>query len=77
MALGRENPNDAVPGLVTDGYNEQKQRGMYRRWAELMDAQRWNEIPPSEPSAGPATEEHDAMAGELAPEQRETLGSPC
>jgi hypothetical protein len=45
-----------------------------RRWAEPIDAQSRDEIPPSEPSGGPATEEHDAMAGELAPEQRETLG---
>ncbi len=47
MAMGRENPHDVVPGLVTDGYNEQNQRGMYRRWAELMAAKRWAEIPPT------------------------------
>jgi hypothetical protein len=46
MAMGRANPNDVVPGLVTDGYNEQNQRGMYRRWAELMDARSWDSIPP-------------------------------
>ena len=48
-----------------------------RRWAELMDALGRDEIPPSEPSGGPATEEHDAMAGERAPEERQTLGSSC
>jgi hypothetical protein len=26
-ALGRKNPHDVLPGLVTDGYNEQNQRG--------------------------------------------------
>jgi hypothetical protein len=45
MALGRENPNDVVPELGTDGYNEQNQRGMYRRWAEQMEAKSWEEIP--------------------------------
>jgi ethylbenzene dioxygenase alpha subunit len=52
MALGRENPHDVVPGLVTDGYNEQNQRGMYRRWAELMDAKSWDEIPPKRAKRG-------------------------
>jgi hypothetical protein len=51
-ALGRKNPHDVVPGLVTDGYNEQNQRGMYRRWAELMDAQSWDEIPPKRAKRG-------------------------
>ena len=41
MAMGFENPQDVVPGLVTDDYNEQNQRGMYRRWAQLMEAEPW------------------------------------
>jgi hypothetical protein len=36
MAMGLENSQDVVPGLVTDDFNEQNQRGMYRRWAQLM-----------------------------------------
>jgi hypothetical protein len=36
MAMGFENAQDVVPGLVTDDFNEQNQRGMYRRWAQLM-----------------------------------------
>jgi hypothetical protein len=51
-ALGRKNPYDVVPGLVTDGDNEPNQRGMYRRWAELMDAQSWDEIPPKRAKRG-------------------------
>lgn len=41
MAMGFENPHDVVPGLVTDDFNEQNQRGMYRRWAQLMAAENW------------------------------------
>ncbi len=46
MALGRENANDVVPGLVTDDYNEQNQRGMYRRWLAFMEAETWHDLPP-------------------------------
>lgn len=46
MALGHENPQDVVPGLVTDDYNEQNQRGMYKRWAEFMTARSWEELRP-------------------------------
>jgi len=41
MAMGFENSHDVVPGLVTDDYNEQNQRGMYWRWAQLMEAENW------------------------------------
>ncbi len=44
MAMGIENANDVIPGLCTDGYNEQNQRQMYKRWAELMDAESWEEV---------------------------------
>jgi len=46
MAMGFENPHDVVPGLVTDDYNEQNQRGMYRRWAQLMEAESWAGLTP-------------------------------
>ncbi len=44
MAMGAENDNDVIPGLCTDGYNEQNQRQMYKRWAALMDAESWDEV---------------------------------
>ncbi len=44
MAMGAENAHDVIPGLCTDGYNEQNQRQMYRRWAALMDAASWVEV---------------------------------
>lgn len=44
MAMGAENANDVIPGLCTDGYNEQNQRQMYKRWAALMDAESWQEV---------------------------------
>jgi phenylpropionate dioxygenase-like ring-hydroxylating dioxygenase large terminal subunit len=44
MAMGAENANDVIPGLCTDGYNEQNQRQMYKRWAALMDAATWAEL---------------------------------
>jgi phenylpropionate dioxygenase-like ring-hydroxylating dioxygenase large terminal subunit len=46
MALGFENPHDVVPGWVTDDYNEQNQRGMYKRWRAFMEAESWNELAP-------------------------------
>jgi phenylpropionate dioxygenase-like ring-hydroxylating dioxygenase large terminal subunit len=46
MALGFENPNDVVPGWVTDDYNEQNQRGMYKRWRAFMEAESWNALAP-------------------------------
>jgi len=46
MAMGYENPHDVVPGLVTDDFNEQNQRGMYKRWAEFMEAGSWNDLVP-------------------------------
>ncbi len=46
MALGQENPHDVVPGWVTDDYNEQNQRGMYRRWRAFMEATSWNDLVP-------------------------------
>ena len=44
MAMGAENANDVIPGLCTDGYNEQNQRQMYKRWAALMDAKTWADV---------------------------------
>ena len=46
MAMGYENPQDVVPGLVTDDFNEQNQRGMYKRWAEFMEAESWSDLVP-------------------------------
>jgi len=46
MAMGYENPHDVVPGLVTDDFNEQNQRGMYKRWAEFMEAESWSDLVP-------------------------------
>lgn len=46
MAMGFENPQDVVPGLVTDDFNEQNQRGMYRRWIEFMEAASWADLHP-------------------------------
>ncbi len=47
MAMGYENAHDVVPGLVTDDYNEQNQRGMYRRWAAFMTARSWDDLYPN------------------------------
>ena len=46
MALGFENANDVVPGLVTDDFNEQNQRGMYKRWRAFMEAASWRDLAP-------------------------------
>lgn len=46
MALGFNSIADVVPGSVTDDYNEQNQRGMYKRWQAFMEANSWNELLP-------------------------------
>ena len=35
-----------LPGVVTDRTAEQNARGFYQRWAALMEAKGWDEIPP-------------------------------
>ena len=42
---------DFPTGLVDNIPSEQNQRGYYRRWAELMDAESWNDLYPKNPSA--------------------------
>lgn len=50
MGLGWERPLEGVAGAIyTDETTEQNQRGFYRRWAQLMDAKGWHEIPPPTP----------------------------
>ncbi len=39
MGLGRREAHDGLPGTVVENVSEQNQRGFYRRWAELMDAE--------------------------------------
>jgi phenylpropionate dioxygenase-like ring-hydroxylating dioxygenase large terminal subunit len=53
MALGFENADDVVPGWVTDDYNEQNQRGMYKRWRAFMEAESWNELEPKRKGSAP------------------------
>ena len=46
MGQGHETKSDALPGAVitTDDTSEQNQRGFYKRWAELMDAESWADL---------------------------------
>ena len=46
QGMGHEGENAAFPGAKAFDYfiNEQNQRGFYKRWAELMDAQDWDEL---------------------------------
>ena len=46
MGQRHEEKNDALPGapLTFEGITEQNQRGFYRRWAELMDAESWADL---------------------------------
>ena len=46
LFLGHEQAGEVVDGRVTSGVfsTEQNQRGMYRQWAELMDAKSWGEL---------------------------------
>ena len=45
MGRGRERTDPEMPGLISDGWvNEASTRGMYRRWAELMEGTPWSEL---------------------------------
>ena len=46
MGLGREHAHETLPGTVSEGITEQNQRGFYKRWAELMQAESWAELLP-------------------------------
>jgi 3-phenylpropionate/trans-cinnamate dioxygenase alpha subunit len=44
MGMGHESTHDTLPGLVSEGHSEQNQRGLYKRWAELMAGKSWDEL---------------------------------
>ena len=46
MGLGWEHAHETLPGTVSEGITEQNQRGFYKRWAELMQAESWAELLP-------------------------------
>jgi phenylpropionate dioxygenase-like ring-hydroxylating dioxygenase large terminal subunit len=43
MGLGFEGSDADLPGVVSEGYNEQNQRALYQRWADMMAGQAWDE----------------------------------
>ena len=46
MGLGREQPDDALPGLVNpNNMSETTQRGLYNGWQQFMNAESWKDIP--------------------------------
>ena len=47
MGMGAEGTHAVGPGVVTVGMSEQNQRGFYKRWAEVMAATSWAELPPT------------------------------
>ncbi len=51
MGLGMTYPDYGLDGVITGGFAEQNQRGLYQRWAQLMDGGDWDEIGPR-PSGG-------------------------
>ena len=49
MAPAGELDVDDLPGTLTAGQlSDANQRLFYRRWAEMMDAERWSDIPLAE-----------------------------
>ena len=54
MAPGGEVETPGLPGRVTAGQlSDANQREFYRRWAIMMDAESWSDIPLDEPVAAP------------------------
>jgi hypothetical protein len=46
MGLGYERYDSAFGAWVSDsGFSESNHRAFYRRWAELMDAASWRDLP--------------------------------
>ena len=44
MGMGYEGSDVPLPGLVTPNITEQNQRGFYKRWAEYMNADNWEDL---------------------------------
>ena len=44
LGLGREITRPDMPGTMTIGITESNQLGMYKFWAELMDAESWDDL---------------------------------
>ena len=44
MGMGYEGSDVPLPGLVTPNITEQNQRNFYKRWAEYMDADNWEDL---------------------------------
>jgi phenylpropionate dioxygenase-like ring-hydroxylating dioxygenase large terminal subunit len=44
MGLGHEFKHEAAPGILGAPTGESNQRGLYKRWAEMMDAPSWAHI---------------------------------
>ena len=50
MGLGHEETSEAFPGRHGSWFSEISQRALYARWAEMMEAQSWAQIPVSPPT---------------------------
>lgn len=44
MGMGFEGSREDWPGQISEGINEQNQRGFYKRWAELMTGTSWDAL---------------------------------
>jgi len=52
MGLGKTEAQDVLPGYRSPhSSNEDRQRGLYQRWQEFMDAESWADIPLYPPTA--------------------------
>ncbi len=45
LRRGQEREDEEMPGTLTDGPSENNQRHFYRRWADLIGANSWAEVP--------------------------------
>jgi len=53
MAPGGDLERNDLPGIVSAGQlSDANQRLFYKRWAEMMDAESWADIPVAQPTAG-------------------------
>jgi phenylpropionate dioxygenase-like ring-hydroxylating dioxygenase large terminal subunit len=59
MGLGYKKTDAAYPGVATERINEENARGFYTRWAAVMDAKSWEDLPPN----GRGSRAHKANGG--------------
>lgn len=78
MGLGHERPDTNLPGLLSLDMSEQNQRHFYQRWAALMDAATWADLPPvARPASTNGARAGSASTGVPTPSASPPVNEPA